>query len=282
MNLINRVFTAMALGVLLLPGKGMAQVYTMSDGGSTATVNVGNTGTLGMNSWSVLNNQSQLNQQWFWYSVNGAAQQPINTISTATVFNFSNPASPLNDLGVTYSNSTLAVSVEYVLAGNGVGSGSADLTENLNIQNTGASSISLSFYQYSNFNLLQNNMNSVTISSDANGYLGATQTTGGPGGNGIAEVIEAPLANNAEAALAGQTLANLNGNSYYTLNGNTSAGPGDVTWAFQWNVTLDPNATLNIIKDKGLSIQIVPEPTTMAFVALGLGALGLARRRQTA
>jgi hypothetical protein len=156
------------------------------------------------------------------------------------------------------------------------------LTENLNIQNTGASSISLSFYQYSNFNLLQNNMNSVTISSDANGYLGATQTTGGPGGNGIAEVIEAPLANNAEAALAGQTLANLNGNSYYTLNGNTSAGPGDVTWAFQWNVTLDPNATLNIIKDKGLSIQIVPEPTTMAFVALGLGALGLARRRQTA
>jgi hypothetical protein len=282
MNLINRVFTAMALGVLLLPGKGMAQVFTMSDGGSTATVNVGNTGTLGMNSWSVLNNQSQLNQQWFWYSVNGAAQQPINTISTATVFNFSNPASPLNDLGVTYSNSTLAVSVEYVLAGNGVGSGSADLTENLNIQNTGASSISLSFYQYSNFNLLQNNMNSVTISSDANGYLGATQTTGGPGGNGIAEVIEAPLANNAEAALAGQTLANLNGNSYYTLNGNTSAGPGDVTWAFQWNVTLDPNATLNIIKDKGLSIQIVPEPTTMAFVALGLGALGLARRRQTA
>jgi hypothetical protein len=272
----------MALGVLLLPGKGMAQVFTMSDGGSTATVNVGNTGTLGMNSWSVLNNQSQLNQQWFWYSVNGAAQQPINTISTATVFNFSNPASPLNDLGVTYSNSTLAVSVEYVLAGNGVGSGSADLTENLNIQNTGASSISLSFYQYSNFNLLQNNMNSVTISSDANGYLGATQTTGGPGGNGIAEVIEAPLANNAEAALAGQTLANLNGNSYYTLNGNTSAGPGDVTWAFQWNVTLDPNATLNIIKDKGLSIQIVPEPTTMAFVALGLGALGLARRRQTA
>jgi hypothetical protein len=281
MNLINRVFTAMALGVLFLPGKGMAQVYTMSDGGSTATVNVGNTGTLGMNSWSVLNNQSQLNQQWFWYSVNGAAQQPINTISTATVFNFSNPASPLNDLGVTYSNSTLAVSVEYVLAGNGVGSGSADLTENLNIQNTGASSISLSFYQYSNFNLLQNNMNSVTISSDANGYLGAMQTTGGPGGNGIAEVIEAPLANNAEAALAGQTLANLNGNSYYTLNGNTSAGPGDVTWAFQWNVTLDPNATLNIIKDKGLSIQIVPEPTTMAFVALGLGALGLARRRQT-
>ncbi len=68
MNLINRVFTAMALGVLLLPGKGLAQVFTMSDGGSTATVNVGNTGTLGMNSWSVLNNQSQLNQQWFWYS----------------------------------------------------------------------------------------------------------------------------------------------------------------------------------------------------------------------
>ncbi len=214
--------------------------------------------------------------------MNGAAQQPINTISTATVFNFSNPASPLNDLGVTYSNSTLAVSVEYVLAGNGVGSGSADLTENLNIQNTGASSISLSFYQYSNFNLLQNNMNSVTISSDANGYLGATQTTGGPGGMALRKSSKHHSQTMLRAALAGQTLANLNGNSYYTLNGNTSAGTGDVSWAFQWDAVIAPGGELDISKDKGLSIQTVPEPTTMAFIALGLGAFGMARRRQTA
>jgi hypothetical protein len=37
---------------------------------------------------------------------------------------------------------------------------------------------------------------------------------------------------------------------------------------------------LNITKDKGLSIQIVPEPAALAFIALGGSALGLVFRRK--
>ncbi|MGD0086074.1 MAG: PEP-CTERM sorting domain-containing protein [Verrucomicrobiota bacterium] len=275
--------TLVASGVLFSPGHAMAQVYTMNNGGSTATVNVGNTGVLGMNSWSVGGvSGSQLNQQWFWYSVNNAVQQPINTISGASVYNFSSPASPIDDLGVQYQNAQLTVQVEYVLTGNGPSSGSADMAEKLSIVNNSASSISLSFYQYSNFNLFQNNLNSVSLSSGPGGYTGATQTTGGPDGNGIAEVIDAPLANYGEAALVGQTLGELNGPSYYTLNDNASAGPGDVSWAFQWNVNLGAGDTFNITKDKGLSIQLVPEPSTLAFIVMGIGAFGLSLRRKTA
>jgi hypothetical protein len=272
-----------ASGVLFSPGHVLAQVYTMSNGGSTATVNVGNNGVLGMNSWTVGGvNGSQLNQQWFWYSVNSAVQQPINTIGAPAVVNFSSPASPIDNLGVQYQNAQLTVQVQYILSGNGANSGSADMVENLSIVNNSASSINLSFYQYSNFNLFQNNLNSVSLSSGPGGYTGALQTTGGPGGNGIAEVIDAPLANYGEAALAGQTLGELNGPSYYTLNDNASAGPGDVTWAFQWNVNLAANATFNITKDKGLSIQLVPEPSSLALIALGIGAFGLALRRKLA
>jgi len=272
-----------ASGVLFSPGHVMAQVYTMSNGGSTALVNVGNNGVLGMNSWTVGGvNGSQLNQQWFWYSVNGAVQQPINTIGAPAVVNFSSPATPIDNLGVAYQNAQLTVQVQYILSGNGVNSGSADMVENLSIVNNSASSINLSFYQYSNFNLFQNNLNSVSLSSGPGGYTGATQTTGGPDGNGIAEVIDAPLANYGEAALVGQTLGELNGPSYYTLNDNASAGPGDVTWAFQWNVNLGAGDTFNITKDKGLSIQLVPEPSTLAFIAMGIGAFGLSLRRKTA
>ena len=58
---------------------------------------------------------------------------------------------------------------------------------------------------------------------------------------------------------------------------------GDVTWAFQWNATTShPAASLNITKDKGLSITLVPEPSTLAFIALGIGALGLSLRRKSA
>jgi PEP-CTERM motif-containing protein len=269
------------LGILLLPGRSMAQTYTMSNGGSTATVNVGNSGVLGMNSWSVAGlPQSQLNQQWFWYSVNGAAPQPINSISAASVFNFSQPASPLDDLGVQYNNQQLTVNVEYQLTG--INANSADLMELLSIVNNSGSSINLSFYQYSNFNLLQNNNNTVSIGGSPGAYTGATQTTGGPGGNGIAEVIDAPLANYAEAAQVPQTLNELGTPAYLTLNDNTSAS-GNVSWAFQWNATVAANGgTFNITKDKGLSVSLVPEPSTLAFIALGAGALGLALRRKLA
>jgi hypothetical protein len=273
-----------ASGVLLLPGEAMAQNVTMNNGGSTATLNLGGgTGTIGMNSWSVDTlNQNQLNQQWFWYSVNNAPQKTIDQISAATVYNFSSPASPLDNIGVVYQNSQLTVQIQYVLAGNGSGTGQADMQEYLSIVNNGASSINLSFYQYSNFNLFQDNQNNVSISGSPGAYSSALQTTTTGGGSGLAEVIDAPYANFAEAASAYQTLNNLNSGSYYTLNDQTSAGPGDVTWAFQWNAVLASGNMLNITKDKGLSIQIVPEPSTVAFIVLGISALGFSIRRKSA
>jgi len=272
-----------ASGALLVPGVAKAQNITMSNGGSTATLNLGGgTGNVGMNSWSVDTlNQSQLNQQWFWYSVNNAPQATIDQISAATIYNFSSPASPINNIGVVYQNSLLTVQIQYVLSGDGSGSGSADMHEYLSIANNSASSYSLSFYQYSNFNLFQDNQNSVNISGSQGAYSGALQTTANLAGNGIAEVIDAPYANFAEAATAYQTVNELNSGSYYTLNDNTSAGPGDVTWAFQWNATLNPGDVLNITKDKGLSIHIVPEPSTLALIAIGMGALGLTLRRKS-
>jgi hypothetical protein len=274
-------------GVLLLPGNGNAQNIIMDDGGSTATINPGGgTGNLGMNNWSVLGGQNQLNQQWFWYSIGGVTAQPINTIGGLTVTPNAYGLDGLNDVTVTYANSQLSVNVEYVLSGNGASSGSADMEEYLSIKNTGTSPFSLNFYQYSNFNLL-GQPNTVNISgipfdpsNPFSGYTGATQTTGGLGGNGIAEVIDVPYANYAEAATLGQTLGEL-GAGPYTLNDNTGPVTGDVTWAFEWNAMLNPGEMLDITKDKGLSVQIVPEPSTIALMVFGLASLGLARRRQS-
>lgn len=271
-------------GVAVMPYCGSAQNIYMADGGSTATINPGGgSGNIGMNNWSVLSGQNQLNQQWFWYSINGNGAAPINALGGLSVNNIAYGLDGLNDVSVTYGNSQLSVNIEYVLSGNGASSGSADLQEYISILNpsTSGQSVNLSFYQYSNFNLLGNNVNSVSIAgTPSSGFSGATQTTGGPGGNGIAEVIDAPYANAAEAALVGQTLSELNSGSFYNLNDNLSAGPGDVTWAFQWNALLHPGDTLNITKDKGLSIQIVPEPSTLALIAAGMGALVLSLRRK--
>jgi hypothetical protein len=267
---------ALALsGLLLLPGSGMAQIVNLNDGGSSATLNLGS--SAGMNQWSV-NNQNQLNQQWFWYSTDSSKPaQPINTIGTPTVNTFGTTST----VSATYQNSQLSVNILYVLTGGGVGSGNADMTESISVVNLSPTvPLSLNFYQYSSFNLLQSGNNSVQIypNQAGPGYASVQQTSGA---TAIQEAIDSPAANAAEAATGNTTLNELNGTAGLNLNDNLTAGPGNVTWAFQWTASVGGGQEFDILKDKSLSVQMIPEPSTVALAALGLGAWGLARRRRS-
>ena len=261
-------------GVLFLPGTGVATpngIVTLNDGGSSATVNLGSSD--GMNNWSV-NGQNQLNQQWFWYAIGSGAPQPINLIGS-----LSYTTTGANEVTATYQNAQLALTIDYVLAGGGVGSGSADITESITAVNTSGGSMDFHFYQYSDFNLLGDGSGDRVQLYGAPGSWNFVQQTAGA--SGIGEAIVAPSANHGEAAYAGATLAELNGLSPLTLNDNPAAGPGDVTWALQWDSTLANGGMFDLSKDKSLFIQVVPEPSCIALIALGLGAWGLARRRQS-
>jgi hypothetical protein len=257
---------------LLLPGIGTAQV-TLTDGGSSATLDLSS--SAGMNSWSV-NNQNQLNQQWFWYRTDGGVAAPINSIGGLSYITTGN-----NEVVATYQNTQLKVSIDYFLTGGGVGSGSADLTEGISVFNKSGSTFTANFYEYSSFNLLQSHNNSVQIFGDpVNGYYNAYQTSGS---TAIQEAIVSPFANYASAATGSTTLSQLNGTPALNLDGSTLAGPGDVTWAFQWAAAVDPNTSFDIFKDKNLSVQMVPEPCSSAFalLALGMSACGFLRRRRS-
>ena len=261
-------------GMLLLPGHGIAQVVTMNDGGSSATIDLGS--SAGMNNWTV-NGQNQLNQQWFWYRTGDGVAQPINKISAASVQTYAG-MDGINEVISTYQNAQLTLTIDYYLTGGGVGSGNADVAENISIVNNTGSGLSFNFYQYSDFNLLGSGANdTVQIFGSPGSFNYAQQTSGG---TGIGEVIVAPNANHGEAAYAGQTLAELNGTSNLTLSDNTYAGPGDVTWALQWGDTIGAGKEYDISKDKNLRIEVIPEPSTVALIILGAGALGLARRRK--
>jgi len=260
-------------GVLFLPGNSLADpqiIANLSDGGSTASVDL--TSSDGMNNWSV-NGQNQLHQQWFWYAIGSTAPQPINSLGLVSYNTIG-----LNEVTATYQNAQLTLSIDYVLAGGGVGSGSADITESISAVNTSGGSMDFHFYQYSDFNLLGSGANDVVQLYGAAGSWNFVQQTAGA--SGIGEAIVAPSANHGEAALVGTTLAELNGLSPVTLNDSSSAGPGDVTWALQWDSTLANGGMFDLTKDKSLFIQVVPEPSGIALVALGLGAWGMARRRR--
>jgi hypothetical protein len=262
-------------GMLLLPGHGIAQVVTMNDGGSSATIDLGS--SAGMNNWSVLG-QNQLNQQWFWYQTDGGIAQPINTISAPTVQTYLGN-NGINEVIATYQNSQLSIEIDYILSGGGAGSGNADITESIMAVNKNtSSSLTLNLFEYSNFNLLQSGNNNITIfGNPVTGYNFVQQTSGS---TAIQEGIISPNANHAEAANLNQTLNELNSHAGLVLNDTASAGPGNVTWAFQWDQTIDAGGQLDIFKDKNLSISMVPEPSIVAIIAMGAGALGLALRRK--
>ena len=267
-------------GVLFLPGKGTAQIINMNDNGSQVSVNLGS--QAGMNNWSV-NGQNQLIQQWFWYQTGGGVAQSIDTIGTPSVTTATG-SSGINVLSATYENSQLSLTIQYVLSGGGAGAGNADMLESISIQNVSSSALNLNFYEYSHFNLLADGNNNA-VQLFGNGVIGGLPFTAVRQSNSytfIEEAIIPPYANYGEAAIAGQTLNELNAVPRLALNDNASAGPGDVTWAFQWvQNDLAPGQVFDVSIAKGLSNQPIPEPTTVALIALGLGAWGMARRRQS-
>jgi len=249
-----------------------AQVVTLTDGNSRASVNLQGPGTLGMNSWTV-NDINQLSQQWFWYRVGATPQQPINTLGGLTY------SSAGNYLTATYNANGFSIRVDYQLSG-GMPGGSdwtSDITETISVQNRSATQLNFHFFQYSDFDLLGTpGGDSVTIFNNGSGYNRATQTKGA---TRISETIDSPAATRAEAALFGQTLANLNG-GVYDLNNNVTAGPDNVTWALQWDHLLNPNETWIVFKDKFLSVEPIPEPGFLGLAALGLAAFALRRARR--
>jgi hypothetical protein len=258
-------------GVLAAPGASMAATVTLTDGNSTALVNVDS--SAGMYHWDV-DGYNQLNQQWFWYRTDAGVQAPINTISAGSAV-----YSGLNTVTVTYENTDLKLEILYSLTGGGLGSGTADIIESIQAWNKKGTSMDFHLYQYSDFNLL-NDPSGDTVEISGNPIDGYDYALQYKGLTQIAEAITSPAANRAEAGLTPSTLNSLNGASVYNLNNSDTAGPGDATWALQWDASIDAGGSFWLFKDKLLSIEPIPEPSTLALIALGLGAWGLARRRQ--
>jgi hypothetical protein len=269
---------ASALAIGTIANAGFAQIVTLNSGNSSATVNLGS--QAGMSQW-LINGQNQLNQQWFWYRVGNdpAGQHSINTIGAPAVINNA------NSLDATYTSGNFSIDLTYTLNGGAAGGNdwTSDITENITINNLTASPLTFHFYQYSDF-ALAGTFGNETASIFQNGgfYSKATVTKAA---NQLSETIDQPLANEAEADIGSATLNRLNQGSPYTLNNVLTSGPDpnlDATWALEWDFTIDPNGSVDVIKDKKLSVAPVPEPAAISLGLLGCAAFILRRKRLVA
>jgi hypothetical protein len=267
LSLAYRFFVVAATAGLLISVSNAA-VVTLTDNGSTAAVNLDDPS--GMYQWTVTGlptgMENQLNQQWFWYRIDGMVPKPINTLSAA-VYAYDGP----NKVSATYANADISVTIKYTLTGGGTGQG--DIQEDLRLQNLSGTTNDFHFYQYSDFNLLGSGPGD-SVSMD-NSFVvqwkGDTQ---------IQEAIISPYANRYEANVTGPggTLDKLNTVAGLNLNNNGEVLDGDVTWAYQWDFMQLGDEVIQ--KDKLLDVMLVPEPSVLAFISLGLAALVLRRRTQ--
>lgn len=249
-----------ALGSLATVFPSQAQIIMLSDGGSSAKID---TLRVGMYDWSV-GGINQLRQQWFWYRVGTSGpEQTIDKISAPTISGLS-----ANQATISYANSLFSVDVTYVLTG---GTGTSGLNESIRIINKNTDPLSapldFHFFEYTDYNLGGTaGGQSVTL----NGTAARAIQTGLQGGMGLESAT--PNANHREASLFDATLLKLNDALPTTLNDVLTAGPGDATFAFEWDYSIAPGASRLISK-----IKTVPEPSAVALMALGLAAFALRR-----
>jgi hypothetical protein len=257
------------IGALALSaGLANAQAVVLEDGNSRATF-ADLSSAAGMNNWFV-DGVDHLFQQWFWYRIGATAEAPINTLGLVGHVVSNTNFDPRPDtLVANYSNGTLSAELTFGLQGGSAGDGMSDVLEQIVLVNLGNQAMDLSFFQYSDFDLNgTSGFDSVFI---PNGNI-AQQSEGG---TVFQETVVTPAASHWQAA-GFPTLLNLLGDAAPTVLNDFGGplGPGDMTWAYQWDITLAPGQSFLISKDK----LITPAPGALAL--LGLGGLAMARRRR--
>ncbi len=268
------VMSVAAASVLATVAGASAQIVNLSDRNSLARFDVGT--QAGQDTWLV-DGVDHMYQQWFWVRAGGDQfERSLDTLAplglqvTDTNF-FSDPAP--DTLAAAWREPGLArydVELNVTLRGASGGSGRSDITEQIRITNNTNTVLPYSFFQYVDLDL-----NNTIPDASVQILNGERAEQVDENGVAVSETVLTPLPSRYEVNFYPNTLGSLNDGGVTVLNNNAGPlGPGDLTWAFEWDFNLAPGQSVLISKDK----SIVPTPG--ATTLLALGGMVLARRRR--
>jgi len=266
-----KVLVSVTAGVLMASGASAA-ITTLTDRNSV--VRLDDSSQAGFFDWEV-DGVDQLFQQWFWFRVGGAGQEssldtlPLTGYAAVDTNPFDDPG--IDSVSLQYTGASIRVTGTWTLRGGDNGSGLSDLSESLSLTNMTGAPISVTFFQYTDFDLGN------TVIDQYAQVVGVTNNTIQQQDIGFtfSETIITPSPDNFEVSVFPVLLNSLNDGAVTSLSGAAGPiGPGDLVWAVSWTVALGPNQTINVVKDK----SIVPTPGAVALIGVA-GLAGLRRRR---
>jgi hypothetical protein len=162
-----------------------------------------------------------------------------------------------------YNGAGFSIEVTYRLDGGLPGSGASDMSE-ISINNLGAAPLDFRFFQYSNFDLLN------TAADDSAVFPNANTVRQFEGLARLTKTVVTPVPSHREIEFFDVTRAKLIDAAATTLSDTPPTGvvlgPGDMTWAYQWDATIAPNDTFQISKDKNLEAGVIPEPAALGLL----------------
>jgi hypothetical protein len=282
---MNRKFTSslflvigMSLG--LLAASASAGTLNLADQNSTASITPSS--SAGLTSWTV-NGLNVAAKQWFYYAIGSTAPSSLDTLGLTSSGTFVFGSGTRGGFAIYTGSNGLSAEVDYILTGGGTNATQSDLSETIRLTNTGTADKSVHFYQYSNFNLSQG-------TSDMEQFTNANTVTQQFGNTLQMQTVTTPAANEWEGSLttsSTNTLGKLTGGSPVTLSNTPPlggiVGPGNVTWAYQWDPTIKAGSTYIISNDQQITPPnvTIPEPATpVLLAAAGLALMGVRLRRR--
>lgn len=257
--LINRTIVMAASAAIASSAVAGDPIYTLEDRNSSASFDL----TSGQISWDV-DGVSQLFAQEFYFR---RATDQNEVLLSADNLSFdgiqltdTNPFRDDRDDAIAQlfsDDNGLQIETIFSLRGGTDGSGRSDLAEQIVIRNLGQTSMSLTFFQFVDFDL------GGDIDDDFGQIVNGNTVAQSDDGYYLSETVVTPQPTIFQVGDATTMSAMLNDNAIDNLDG-TDSYSGDVAWAFQWDITIAAGQSFIISKDK----SIVPAPGALALMAI--------------